>query len=335
MYEAGCWALPFFVCACVLLSDAMLQLLFVGRRASGELAATGKKAPPLSILRKLTIPAGMKVVFDAVAWIHMAGFEVTLQPFFGGAPAPSTSPFAVPDRIAAHRHARAFFGRLTSAWEAACGLRASAAAPYDQTPGEIGNLLLCVTLVNSIAYVAAPPFAVGVGATYVMPIAAAVCFGLSMLVGPSPLLTQIPQTMGVQVRSARTLTHPLCSCASECVRSPLERQPHGESSCTWCASMELHRCPSDAVGVCVSCRSTVRGVPAPSSSRSTFHAALSSGRVLSRRWASRQRRLPACSVRSRCSPPPSVASRALCCSRRLATRSVTRGSTRSTPSPSS
>lgn len=155
LYELGCWALPFFACACLLLVDALLQLLCIGRRASGALETTGKKASPLTILKALSLPAGMKIIFDAIAWIHMAGFEVTLQPFLGE-------------------------------------------APYNQTPGQIGNLLLCVTLVNSIAYVAAPPFAVSVGATYVMPITASICFGLSMLVGPSPLLPQIPQTMPIQ-----------------------------------------------------------------------------------------------------------------------------------------
>lgn len=94
MYEAGCWALPFFVCSLVLLLDGVLQLLCIGRRASGELALTGKKAQLLSIVSRLTIPAAMKVVFDAVAWIHMAGFEVTLQPFFGGAHAPDSTPSA-------------------------------------------------------------------------------------------------------------------------------------------------------------------------------------------------------------------------------------------------
>ena len=29
MYEAGCWALPFFVCALVLVVDALLQLLCI------------------------------------------------------------------------------------------------------------------------------------------------------------------------------------------------------------------------------------------------------------------------------------------------------------------
>ena len=86
MYEAGCWALPFFACACVLLADAALQLVCIGRRAHGELATTGKKAPPMAILSKLTPPAAMKVLFDGVAWVHMAGLEVTLQPFFGEAP---------------------------------------------------------------------------------------------------------------------------------------------------------------------------------------------------------------------------------------------------------
>ena len=143
------------MCAGILLFDATFQLLCIGRRARGQLAVTGKKAPPLSIVRRLTVPAGLKVVFDAFAWIHMAGVEVTLQPFFG-------------------------------------------APPYRQAPGQIGNLLLCVTLVNSIAYVAAPPFAVSVGATYVMPIAAAICFALSMLVGPSPLLSGVPTSMSIQ-----------------------------------------------------------------------------------------------------------------------------------------
>ena len=107
-----------------------------------------------------------------------------------------------------------------------------AAAPYRQTPGEIGNLLLCVTLVNSVAYVAAPPFAVGVGATYVMPVAAAICFGLSMLVGPSPLLNSIPSNMAVQVPLHPTPLHLLaCPHTSRAPSSTLASRPHIRDAC--------------------------------------------------------------------------------------------------------
>jgi len=155
LYELGCWAAPFFVCALVLLLDAILQLLLIGRRARGELAKTGKTATPSAILSRLTAPALMKVVFDVVGWVHMAGFEVTLQPFFGE-------------------------------------------SPYRQTPGQIGNLLLCATLVNAVAYIAAPPFAVAVGASYVIPVAAPIGFAVGLLVGPSPWLPGIPTTMTIQ-----------------------------------------------------------------------------------------------------------------------------------------
>lgn len=70
---------------------------------------------------------------------------------------------------------------------------------FMQTPGQIGNLLLCATLVNAIAYIAAPPFAIGVGAAYVIPLAAPLCFGVSLFVGPSPLLPQLPHTMPLQI----------------------------------------------------------------------------------------------------------------------------------------
>ena len=72
------------------------------------------------------------------------------------------------------------------------------ASPYSQTPGQIGNLLLCATFANAVAYIIAPSFAVGVGATYIMPLAAPVCFAVSLLLGPCPWLPEVPQPMDIQ-----------------------------------------------------------------------------------------------------------------------------------------